>query len=209
VAGLEGLRQTAAVILDDLPGLGQHVPSSLGDEEAEFAQESSERVDRADAIGEPSRAQAMKRGDHLLGDALDGHGPNLLVAKGLEQPVDVGAVRLVPHHVGPDVLRREQDDHVAQFLDAAGPEVGGAASLHHDSCLEQLREELEELVTGQSPAQSNTPGAIRDANLKDVLCDIDRDESIVLPGWAPPCSYPAPTLAHRCRSSRGRSPSHQ
>ena len=42
---LERVRQAPAVVLDDLPGFGQHVLSSLGDEEAEFAQQSPQSVD--------------------------------------------------------------------------------------------------------------------------------------------------------------------
>ena len=42
---LECVGQSPAVVLDDLPGFGQHVPSSLGDEEAELAQQSPQSVD--------------------------------------------------------------------------------------------------------------------------------------------------------------------
>ena len=59
----------------------------------------------------------MKGGDHLLGDGL-----------------------------GADVLGREQNDHVAEVLDAAAPEVRGAAGLHDDGGLGQLREGLEEPI---------------------------------------------------------------
>ena len=121
---LERVRQAPAVVLDDLPGFGQHVPSSLGDEEAELAQQSPQSVDRTDAVGQPARAQTVQGSDDLLSDSLDGDGPDLLVAEGLEQGVDVGAVRLVPHHVGSDVLGRKKDDHVAKLLDPARPVVG-------------------------------------------------------------------------------------
>ena len=129
---LERVGEAPAVVLDDLPGIGQHVPSSLGDEEAELAQQAPQSVDGADAVGQPARAQTVQRGDDLLSDGLDGDGSDLLVAEGLEQGVDVGAVRLVPHHVGSDVLGREQDDHVAEFLDPPSPVMGRATGFHHD-----------------------------------------------------------------------------
>jgi hypothetical protein len=39
-----------------------------GDEEAELAQQAPQGVDRADAIGQPARAQTMQRGDDLDAD---------------------------------------------------------------------------------------------------------------------------------------------
>jgi hypothetical protein len=94
--------------------------------------------------------------DHLPGHRLDRHRADLLVAEGLEQSVHVRSVRLVSHHVGPDVLRRQQDDDVTEFLDSSRPVVGRAAGLHHHRRLGKLREELEELVARQSPARHYT-----------------------------------------------------
>jgi len=181
-AGLESLGQPAAVVLDDLPGFGQHVLASLGDEETELSQETSEGVDGADAVGQPSRAQAMQRGYHLLSDVLDGHRSDLLVAEGLEQGIDVRAVGLVPDDVRSDVLGRQEDNHVTQLLDAAAPVVGRPAGLHHHCRLWQLCEEGGEAVPQQPLAQRHPSGAIGDGDLEDFLCDIDCDESIVLHG---------------------------
>jgi hypothetical protein len=151
----------------------------------------------------------MKRGDHLLGDGLDGHGSDLLVAEGLEETVDIRAVRLVPDDVGSDVLGREQDDHVAELLDAAAPVVRSTAGLHHHCRLWQLCEEGGEAVPQQPPAQHHPSGTIKDGDLEDFLCDIDGDKSIVS-AW----DGLLPLLASndfgtRCRLSRRRSPSHQ
>ena len=122
----------------------------------------------------------MQRAEHLLRHGLDRHGPDLLVAEGLQQSVNVRSIGLVPNHVRPDVLRRQQHYNVTEFFDPARPEVGRAARLHHDRRLLQLSEELQELVARQSPASRDTARSIRDADLEDFLCDVDRSQSIVL-----------------------------
>jgi hypothetical protein len=58
--------------------------------------------------------------------------------------------------------------------------VGRAAGLHHHRRLGKWREELEELVPRQPPAPHYTARSIRHADLEDFLCDVDRNQSIVL-----------------------------
>ncbi len=137
----------------------------------------------------------MECGDHLLGEGLDGHGADLLVAEGLEQSIDIRAVCLVPDDVGSDVLGREQDDHVTQVLDAAAPIVGRTAGLHHDCRLWQLCEQRREAVPQQPLAQRHASGTIGDGDLEDFLCDIDGDESIVPHGMGSFLCLAATTLA--------------
>jgi hypothetical protein len=173
-----------AGVLDDLPGFGEDVAATLGDEETEFAEQAAEGVDGADAVGEPAGAQAVQGSDHLLGEVLDGDVSDLLVSEGLEQSVGVSAVGLVSDDVGADVLGRQQHDYVPELFDAARPEVSHAAGFHHHRRLGSLCEEGEEAIPGQAVARGHAARAIRDGDLEDFLCDVDGDESIVLHGMA-------------------------
>jgi hypothetical protein len=111
---------------------GSHVLPAFRDEEAQLPQQAPERIDPPDAIGQPAGAQPVQRRDHLLGHRLDRDGPDLFVAKSLQEPVDIRSIGLVPHHVRPHVLRWKQDDDVTQLLDPSSPVVSRAAGFHHD-----------------------------------------------------------------------------
>ena len=65
----------------------------------------------------------MKTRQRVLIHALDRDGVDLLVAIGLEDALGLGAVGLVPSHVGVDQTRREQDGPVAQLLKLPSPVV--------------------------------------------------------------------------------------
>ena len=99
---------------DDL--LGAH-----GDEESELAQQATQRVEPGGALCDPTRTQAVQRGEHLLGHALDRDGVDLLVAAGLQDALGVGTVGLVPTDIGSNVVGRKQDDVVAEGLNLPCP----------------------------------------------------------------------------------------
>jgi hypothetical protein len=48
---------------------------------------------------------------------------DILVAKGFEQTLGIGAVGLVAQHIGPDHMRGHEDGLVAMGLGVAGPVV--------------------------------------------------------------------------------------
>jgi hypothetical protein len=98
---------------------------------------------------------------------------------------------------------------VAEGLHAAGPEVGGAARFHDDGGLRELGEELGELGAGEAPVLRDLARVMRDRDLEDGLCEIDRDESIVLHGMDSFCLPDSSDFGTRCRLSRRRGPSHQ
>jgi hypothetical protein len=122
----------------------------------------------------------MQGADDLLGHRLDRYGPDLLVAEGLEQPLHVGAVGLVPHHVGSDVLRRQKDHDVAEFLDPSPPVVSRTTGLHHDGRRWQLGEELQEPTAVKPPPPGHPARSLGPAQFEHFLCDVDRYQSIVL-----------------------------
>jgi len=112
----------------------------------------------------------------VLGDGLDGHGTDRLLAVGLEHALGVGAVGLVAVDVGPDGVRGEER-RAPEGLHARSPEVRRPAGLHDDRRLGELAEHLGELRTGEAPVLRDRAGMVREGDLEDRLCEINRDES--------------------------------
>jgi len=127
---------------------------------------------------------------------LIGTGPDLLVAERLEQSVDVRAVRLVPDHVGSDVLGREKNDHVAHLLDTASPVVRRTARFHHHRRRGKLGHERQEAIPPWTLPPDHATGPIRNPDLEDFLCDIYSDKSIVLHGMGSFLSFTRQRLWH-------------
>ena len=147
-----------------------------------FTEEPADGVDARGSILEPGRAEAMKRPEELLRGRLDGDGPHLVVAVGLEDATSVCAVGLVAEHVGSDVLRRQKHGTVTELFDFSGVEVGGSAGFHDHGGLWKLGYELEELLPWDSTGLLDAARLVRDRNLLAILCQIDAYESIVLHG---------------------------
>ena len=201
--------ELALGVLDVEPGVGDGVLSADGDRDPELAEKPAQGVDAGGSLGEPAGADAVLGAQCLLGDGLDGDGVDLFVAVGLEHAVRVVAVGLVAADVGLDGVRREQHRRVPKGLHAASPEVSGAASLHNDGGLRELGEEVGELGAGEPPVLRDLARVMRDRHLEDGLCEISRDESIVLHGMDSFCLPDSNDCGTRCRLSRRRGPSHQ
>jgi hypothetical protein len=114
----------------------------------------------------------MQGGEGLLLDGLDGNGPDVLVAVGLEKAFGIGAVGFVALDVGLDVLRREKNDVVSELLKLSGPVVGHATSLHHNVGHFAVDEEGKKARAVEAMGFGHLAGAVRDSELEDVLCNI-------------------------------------
>ena len=135
--------------------------------------------------GEPAGAEAVEGDQDLLGDGLDGHGVDVGIAVGLEDPLGVGAVGLVAGHVGPHLVRGEQDHLVAELLELPGPEVGRAAGLHDHGRRRHLGEEGQEQLPGQKVRLRDPPRLVGDCRIEDRLCDVDGDHGMLFHGLLP------------------------
>lgn len=63
----------------------------------------------------------MQGRDRLLVNGLDGDRVDLVIAKGFEEALGVGAVGLVTEDVGADAVGWEKDHAVTEILEAAAP----------------------------------------------------------------------------------------
>jgi len=120
----ERIGDLALGVFELSPGGGDGVVSAERDQDPELTEQSAQGVDASGALGEPSGAEAVERGESLLSNGLDRDGSDLLVAVGLEHTFGVGAVGLVAADVGAHSVRGQQDGLVPESEHAAGPEVG-------------------------------------------------------------------------------------
>ena len=126
---------------------GRHdVVCADGNEDAEFPQQATNRVESCRSGREPSGPQAMQRRDGLVRDTLDGDGVNLLIPIGFEKPFRVGAVGLVASHVRPHVVRGEEPHRMPEWLKLSRPVVRGPACLQEDRGRRPLGEEVQEAI---------------------------------------------------------------
>jgi hypothetical protein len=137
----------------------------------------------------------MERGEDLLIHGLYRHGPNVLIATGLQEALGIRAVGLVAPDVGTDVVRRQKHDSVAQRLDLASPVVCGSARFHDHGRCRLLRHEGQKLAARQPFPPDHVAGSVRDRQLKNSLCHVDGDASIVRHDGLLLSSKPAATLA--------------
>ena len=171
-------------------------------------EEAVQTVDASGALAHPPRAQSVQRREDLLRHGLDWNRPNVLVAASFQDPLGVCAVCLVAPHVRADVVRRKQKDAMSQAFDPTAPVVRGATRFHHHGGRRSLREEAQELRPGQSLVPPTFPGRSETAISKTAFArSTAMRVSFCMDGLL--LAYSAATLAHRCRLSRWRSPSHQ
>jgi hypothetical protein len=111
----------------------------------------------------------MERGEGVLVHGLDRHRTHVLVAQGLEQPLRIGAVRLVARDVGAHGVRRQQHHPVPARLRFAAPVVGGATGFHHHRRRGLLREEPRELPPREPMASAHLARALRHRHLEHGL----------------------------------------
>jgi hypothetical protein len=77
----------------------------------------------------------------LLRLRLHGHGTNSVVAKGLEQPFGIRAIRLVAQDIRAHGMRRDEHDGVPVALRLPCPVVRRATRFHDDNRRRLRREE--------------------------------------------------------------------
>jgi hypothetical protein len=124
----------------------------------------------------------MESGERLLVKSFDRHGSDLLVAMGLQQCGRVGPIGLITQDVAARVMRRQEQDSMAQTLDLPGPVVGGAARLQEHGSGRALREKAGQLAARKSPALADAAGFSRDGYLENVLGQVDGDGRMLLHG---------------------------
>jgi hypothetical protein len=185
VAGLgkyrpENVGQVRVCVLEEGPHRGHHLACAHRDEDAQLAQQSSQRVEARGSLSHPGRTHSVKRGQHLLIHSLHGDRMNVFVAAGLQDALGIGTISLVPSHIRTDVVRGQQDHAMAKVLNAASPEVRRTAGLHDHRRRRVVGEELQELRARQALPADDVPGAIRRRDLEDTLCHVHGDTSIVL-----------------------------
>jgi hypothetical protein len=121
----------------------------------------------------------MEGGEKLLGWGLDGDWPYLIVAAGFKDSAGVGAVGLVTEHIGPDVLRREEDGTMAELFDLPRIEMRGSTGLHDDGGTRKRGDKLQELPAPDSRSLGDHSRSVGDSYLEKVLCQVNGHESIV------------------------------
>ena len=145
----------------------------------QLTQQTADGVEPRGAFVHPGGAEAVERGQRLLGHGLHRHRVDVFVAAGLEYALGVGAVGLVAANVRTDVMRWKQEHGVAERLDPTAPVVRGTARLHHHGRAGLLGEEGQEFVAAETLATRDSSRSIGDGDFEDRLCDIDRDTRIV------------------------------
>jgi len=147
--------------------------AALGDGDAELTAKAAQCVDALSAIGLPETAGAMQALQRLLLDGFDAHGLDVGIARGLQERGGVSGIGLVATHVGANVGRRQQQHLDAQAIEPACPVMSRTARLHHDQGHRSVEEEALELVSAQAAGLEHSPGRVSDAQLKDVLGEVD------------------------------------
>jgi len=175
----QSLGQIRVGILDEGPHRRHDLTRAHGDEDAQFAKETTQGIESRRALRHPARAQSVERGKHLLPNRLDGYGPDVFVAASFQDALGVGAVGLVAADVWADVVRRKKDDAMPEALDLPSPVVGRSAGLHDDGGCRLLGHEGEELSSGQTLTAQHVAWSIGDPDLENSLCHVHGDASIV------------------------------
>jgi hypothetical protein len=88
----------------------------------------------------------MQRCDRLLVDRLDWHGSNLVIAPSFEQRFRVRAISLVATNVAMDIVRGQETNGVAEWLELAGPVMRGAAGLEENRRRRRLAKYVKDRV---------------------------------------------------------------
>ena len=157
---------------------------ACGNDDPELAQEASDRVDPRGPGGQPGRAQAMERGHRLLALRFDGHRPSLVVPRGFEQALGVGAVGLIARDIGPDHVRRQQGDAMPVPLGLPAPVVRRPTRPHQDSCRRLFAQIPTKPLPREPMPLAHLARMFRHGDLKDCLRHVHRDRRRIHP--APP-----------------------
>jgi hypothetical protein len=181
----QGGRDRAIRIFDESPHGRDDPRGTLGDKDADLPEKAAGGVDAGGAIGDIGGAVAVERGHDLLVDGFYGHGVDVLVAEGLEKSFRIGAVGLVAYGVGPNGVRREQNDPVTEAPELSGAVMGRAAVLEENGSRLMLREEELEPRPGEAMILAHVAGVGGDGDFKNRFREIDGYGRMVH-GWTPP-----------------------
>ena len=124
----------------------------------------------------------MEAGEGLLVKGLEWDRRDLFVAVGFEQGGGVGAVGFVAQDVAAGVMRRQQQDAMAEALEQAPPVVSGATGLQQDRGGWLAAEEWYQLVAGEAFTQADPSRVPRDRDLEHVLGHIDGNGHMLFHG---------------------------
>jgi hypothetical protein len=169
----QGGRDRAVWIFDESPHGRDNPGGTLGDEDTDLPENAASRIDAGGAIGDIGGAVAMERGHDLLVDGFYGYGMDVFVAEGIEKSFRIGAIGLVAYGVGPDGMRWEQDDRMAEALELSGPVMSRTAGLEENGCRLVLREEELEPRPGEAMVLAHVTGVVGDGDLKNGFREID------------------------------------
>lgn len=122
-AGFVG-QKVAGDFIHPLAQLGKPWNALAGDN-AEFRQQTAHCVDRRRSLANEGRSHTVKGEHALLIERLDLDEAHVRSGNGLANRFGVGGVRLVPLHIGFDVLRRDQPHRMSEPDKFPRPVVGG------------------------------------------------------------------------------------
>ena len=110
---------------------------------------------------------------------------DILVTEGLEKSFRICAISFVAYGVGPDGVRREQNNRMAEAPELSSPVMGRATGLEENGGRLVLREEELEAGPGETMMFAHAAGVGRDSDFKNRFREIDGYGRMVH-GWTPP-----------------------
>ena len=165
-------------IIDERP-YGWHDPTSTGGYgDAEFSENAPGRVDPSSPVSEVFGAEPVKGCESMLIGRLNGNRLNIFVSEGFEDALGVGAVGFIANDVGSDGMRGEKDGRMAERLELAGPEMGGATGFEDDRCGLSFGEESFESGPGEPMMFANPTGVIGDGDFEYGFSEINGDSGV-------------------------------
>ena len=175
----EGHAQTGreVVLIDDADCVSLGGIGSGRDGMAELSQAASKPVDPSNPGGLPLLSNPMELLDLLLLDGPDRDGMDPPAAIGIEQGFGIGLVGLVAQPVLPNELGREHDRFMPMACGLTAPEMGATAGLEQDDGALGSGQKLLELPAVQPLMRERLALWPGKGDLKDLLCEIDGDES--------------------------------
>ena len=159
--------------------VGYHMVRADRHDEPELAQQAADGVDPRGAGGEPHGAQAVQRRQGLLRLRLDRHRSDIFVPKSFEQSLGVGAIGLVPQHVGANDVRRHQHSAMAVRLGLPRPMMRRAAGLHQHRRRRSLGQKTPEPLARKPLTLPHLAGLLRDRHLEHRFRHVDSDRRTI------------------------------
>ena len=130
-------------------------------------------------------AYPMRGLRRLLLGRLNRYEPHLRPRQRLADRRRIRRIRLVPPHIGLDVLRRYQPHIVAQGPKLPPPMMRRRAGLDPYQTASQPAEEAQNLAPLQTPPQNSPAAGIRSVHLKNRLRHVQTYRANLFHGWLP------------------------